>query len=78
MFAFLRTAFTERDNLTFDIKRVLWAIGFVWGLGLETFAVIHAHRAFDLVTFAAGVSGLLLAGGATLAMNRKNENGADQ
>lgn len=74
--SFVRSLFTERDNATGDLKRVLWALGFLWGLALETWSVVHEHCAFDLVTFGLGIGGLLAAGGATLAMNRRNENGA--
>ena len=73
---FFHQLFTERDNHTADLKRVLWALGFVWGLALESYAVVLEHRLFDLVTFSIGMGGLLAAGGATLALNRRNENGA--
>ena len=72
---FVRQLFTERDNQTFDLKRVLWAAGFVWALGMETWVVVWRGAAFDLVAAGLGVSGLLAAGGAALALNRKNENG---
>ncbi len=69
--------FTERDNQSADLKRVLWAIGFGWALGMETWDVVWRGHAFDLSTAAFGLSGLLAAGGATLALNRKNENGSE-
>jgi hypothetical protein len=75
---FWRSAFTERDNQTGDIKRLLWAVAVVWGLGLETFTVSFQHKPFDIVTFALGVSGLLAAGGGVLALNRRNENGGPE
>ena len=74
--AFWRALFSERDNLTPDLKRVLWALGFAWALGMETWAVVWRGQAFDLPAAGFGVAGLLAAGGASLALNRKNENGA--
>ena len=71
---FLRELFTERDNQTADLKRVLWAAGFVWALGMETWSVVWRGTPFDLVAAGLGLAGLLAAGGATLALNRKNEN----
>ena len=40
MRSFLRQLFSERDNETADLKRVLWAIGFAWALGMETWTVV--------------------------------------
>ncbi len=71
---FVRELFTERDNHTADLKRVLWAVGFFWALGLETWSVLAKAAPFDLVSAGLGLGGLLAAGGATLALNRKNEN----
>ena len=73
---FWRALFSEKDNQTADLKRVLWALGFGWALAMETWAVVWRGQAFDLVSAGLGVSGLLAAGGASLALNRKNENGA--
>ncbi len=74
--SFLRELFTERDNQTADLKRVLWAIGFGWALGLETFLVVCRKQPFDLLSAATALGLLLAAGGGTLALNRRNENGA--
>ena len=73
---FWRALFSERDNQTADLKRVLWALGFGWALAMETWAVVWRGQSFDLVSAGLGVSGLMAAGGASLALNRKNENGA--
>lgn len=69
--------FTERDNATPDLKRVLWAVGVLWFMGCETYAVFKG-QAFDPEHVALGLGGLIAAGGGALAMNRKNENGGDQ
>ena len=73
---FVRELFTERDNQTADLKRVLWAAGFGWALGLETFLVVARRQPFDLLSAASSLSLLLAAGGGALALNRRNENGA--
>ena len=74
--SFLRELFTERDNQTADLKRVLWAAGFGWALGLETFLVVARRQPFDLLSAASSLSLLLAAGGGALALARRNENGA--
>ena len=76
--SFLRELFTERDNQTADLKRVLWAIGFGWALGLETFLVVWRRQPFDLLSAATSLGLLLAAGGGALALNRRNENGAPE
>ena len=73
---FLRELFTERDNQTADLKRVLWAAGFCWALAMATWDVVWRGHPFDLQAAAWGVGGLLAAGAGGLAMNRRNENGA--
>jgi hypothetical protein len=77
MRVFVRQLFTERDNSSADLKRVLWALSVVWALGMETWCVVYrAGQTFDLGHASLGVGGLIAAGGASLALNRKNENGA--
>ena len=78
MRAFLRELFTERDNQTADLKRVLWAIGFIWALAMATFEFIARAQPFDLLTVGAGLGALLAAGGGALALNRHNENGGPE
>jgi hypothetical protein len=68
---FVRALFTERDNKTWDLKRVLWA------LGVLVFLIrAGTVSAWDGWAFASQFGIVLGAGGATLALNRKNENGA--
>ena len=44
---------------------------------MESWTVLVKGAAFDQVTAGLGLGGLLAAGGATLALNRKNESGDD-
>ena len=68
---FLRAMLTERDNKTWDLKRVLWAFGV---LGWLARALTVAQ--WDGTAFATQFGLVLGAGGVTLALARKTENGA--
>lgn len=64
--------FTEANNHTLDIKRILWALGVLWFMGAETFAIAKG-QVFDPQSVAVGLAGLLAAGGAALALGSGNE-----
>jgi len=64
--------FTEANNHPLDLKRILWAVGVLWFMAVETFAVAKGQP-FDPQAVAIGMSGLLAAGGAALALGRGNE-----
>lgn len=68
----LRDLFTEADGRTFDLKRALWALGVVWFMACETYAIARGQP-FDPQGTAIGLGGLIAAGGAAIAMNRKSE-----
>ena len=72
MTRFLKDLFTEADGRTFDLKRALWALGVVWFMACETYAVAQG-QAFDPQGTAIGLGGLIAAGGAAIAMNRTTE-----
>jgi hypothetical protein len=72
MTRFFRDLFTESDGRTFDLKRALWAAGVVWFMACETYAISRG-QAFDPQGTAVGLGGLIAAGGAAIAMNRKSE-----
>lgn len=67
-----RQLLTGKDNLTYDIGRVLWALAFLVGLGAVIFSVA-AGRNFDLTNYGLGVSALLVAGGAALKLKESTE-----
>lgn len=69
---FLQHILTGRDNLTYDLGRVLWALAFLVGIGLAIYSVI-TQKPFDLTNYGLGVSGLLIAGGAALKLKESTE-----
>ncbi len=71
----LKDILTERDNQTIDLKRVLWAVGVIWFMGVETVAVVVKGQMFDPQGVSIGLAGLIAAGGAALMMGAKSENG---
>ena len=74
---FWATVLTGRDNKSADIGRMLFAAAIVAAIGLEVFVVVWRGMAFDLVQFCGGVSSLLLAGGASLAVKKETEPSED-
>jgi hypothetical protein len=67
-----KSMFTGKDNITYDLGRVLWAVAFVVGIVLSIFGFVYS-RQFDLVNYGLGVSGLLVAGGAALKLKETTE-----
>lgn len=58
---FLSDLFTESDNNTFDLAKVLALLAIIDGLGLASYEVIVKGSAFNFQDFGTGV-GLLFAG----------------
>ncbi len=69
---FLKDSLTTANGVDYDLGRILWALAFLVGIGLEIFAVI-THRTFDLQQYGIGVGALLLAGGGALNLKAKTE-----
>jgi hypothetical protein len=69
---FVQHMLTGRDNLTYDLGRVLWALAFVFGVGIATYCAING-KSFDLQNYGIGVGALLLAGGAALKLKENTE-----
>lgn len=78
MLKLLKDLFTEADGVTFDMKRLLWALGVLWFMATETYAVAAKGLVFDPLATATGLAGLIAAGGAAIAMNRRGEGGGDR
>ena len=74
---FWATILTGRDNKSADIGRILFAAAIVTAIVLEAFVVVWRNIAFDLVQFCGGISSILLAGGASLAVKSQTEPAAD-
>jgi hypothetical protein len=68
---FVKDIFTEIDNETYDITRVLATISVLTGLGLSIWSVIINHNIFNMVTFGSGI-GLLFSGTAALFKFKKD------
>lgn len=66
--------FTGKDNLTWDLGRVLWAKMALAYVGLSGWHVIHA-TAFDPVAWGTGAAAVLAAGGAAIGLKAHTEPG---
>lgn len=64
---FFKHLFTGKDNQTFDIARVLWAIGVVAFIGC---AVYHTYfkGEFDASSYGLGFGSVLAGGGAGIGI----------
>lgn len=69
---FTKDSLTVANGVDYDLGRILWALAFLVGVGLEIFTVI-THRTFDLQQYGIGVGALLMAGGASLNLKAKTE-----
>ena len=54
---FAKDCVTGIDGESYDIGRVLWAIAFAIGIGLEIYSVVSSTN-FDLQQYGIGVGGL--------------------
>lgn len=68
---FLTQLFTEVDNKTFDLTKVLALLAIVNGLGLATYEVVYKGTMFDFQAFGIGVG--VLFGGLAAVLGLKKE-----
>lgn len=68
----LKKLFTGKDNSTYDIGRVLWAVGVLVYLGLSIFAVIQGQQ-WHPMEFGSGLAGVLAGGGIGIAVKGNTE-----
>jgi hypothetical protein len=73
MLNFFRLALTGPDNQTWDIARVLWALGVFSYLGMAVWSVVGLHNPPDLMAFGGGFGVVLAAGGAGVAVKSHTE-----
>jgi len=69
----IKQAFSGADNDTWDIGRILWAIGTLVFLGISWDAYVHRGQAFAPQDFGIGLGSLLSGGGAALWLKAKTE-----
>lgn len=67
----MKKLFTETDNETYDITKILATTSVFTGLGLSVYAVVINHNPFDMVAFGTGI-GLLFSGTAALLKFKKD------
>lgn len=65
--------FSEKDNETIDLSKILAAVSVVTGLSLSAYAVVFNHHPFDMVSFGTGVG--LLFGGIGALLKLKKDTG---
>jgi hypothetical protein len=68
---FLKHILTESDNSTYDVGRVLWAVGVLVFLFLTVYCTVkHDEPSFDAQAFGIGFAAVLAAGGGMVAWMR--------
>ena len=72
---FLKDHFTEADNKTFDLAKILALVAIVDGLWLASYAVIFIDLPFNFQDFGTGV-GILFAGVAAVLGFKKESKDA--
>lgn len=69
---FMKNILTGKDNMTYDLGRVLWAISFSIGVVADVLCQAFG-REFNLTDFGLGVGGLLTAGALSLKLKETTE-----
>lgn len=67
---FLKQVFTEPNNSTVCVVRVLGVGAVLQGLGLSAYTVVAQHVAFDLQAYGVGIGALLGTLGAALGLKK--------
>lgn len=69
---FLKNLFTGKDNETFDIGRVLWALSCLTFLGISILTTIQGQP-FHPMEWGTGLSAVLAGGGISVAVKSHTE-----
>lgn len=69
---FFQHLLTGKDNETYDIARVLWALGTLVYLGLSIYAMVKGEP-WNPLNFGAGLGTTLAAGGIGIAIKSNTE-----
>lgn len=75
---FMRHLFTEGDNATFDLAKVLAASAVLSGIGLQIYAVGWNRQAFDMQIFGIGTGALFAGLGVALGMKKESAANNEQ
>jgi hypothetical protein len=70
---FIQDILTEKDNVTFDMFRVLLCLGVVWFLCLSSYELVLHDHDFQLTEVSGGLTALLTFGGVALGYKSKSE-----
>ena len=73
MIEFLRHCFTGIDGQSWDLGRILWAIGVLAYIAYAGISLWHNKTPFDMQAYGIGFAAVLAAGGAALALKAKTE-----
>ncbi len=66
--------FTEVDNKTFDITKVLAVISIVAGIGLAVFSAVYKGQAFSYQDYGLGTAALFAGVGVALGMKKESKD----
>jgi uncharacterized membrane protein YeiH len=67
---FLKQIFTEVDNSTFDLTKILAMISILSAVGLTIFSVVYHNQALDMQNYGLGISALFAGVGVALGMKK--------
>jgi sensor histidine kinase regulating citrate/malate metabolism len=67
---FLKQIFTEVDNSTFDLTKILAMISILSAVGLAIFSVVYHNQTFDMQNYGLGTSALFAGVGVALGMKK--------
>jgi len=67
---FFNDIFTEPNNQTVCVTRVMGILAFLYGMGAHAYGLFWQHLTFDLSQFAIGYSGMIGALGVALGIKK--------
>lgn len=73
MYNLIKKAFTEIDNETWDLSKILAAITIITAIGLTVYTVVWKEAVFDPNNFGMGLSALFAATAALLKFKKESD-----